>query len=75
MPISQENLSGGWSKSMTAKRHEAKVPAPREQPSIDQKIEAELGEKLRDAFSDILNEPVPDRFRVLIEALSKGKDE
>ena len=60
---------------MTAKRLEVKVPAAPNQPAIDQKIEAELGDKLRDAFSDILNEPVPDKFRVLIEALSGGTGE
>lgn len=50
----------------------AKPCGPPERPSIDERIEAELGERLRDAFSDVFEEPIPERFRQLIEALSKG---
>lgn len=46
--------------------HIADTPAPQ----IDECIEAELGNKLREAFSDVFNEPVPQRLRQLIDALT-----
>jgi hypothetical protein len=33
------------------------------------RAEPELGEKLRAAFDDVIQEPVPDRFLELLDAL------
>jgi pantoate kinase len=37
---------------------------------IDRYIQEKLGEKLKDAYSEVLNEPVPDRFVELLNRLS-----
>lgn len=50
--------------SMLASSHTLK-------PQIDLKIEAFLGENLRAAYDDVLNEPVPDRFISLLDNLVK----
>ncbi len=36
---------------------------------LDRSLQAQLGRQLRSIFSDIANEPVPDRFVKLLEAL------
>ena len=59
---------------MTVKKNDDKDPGRPDRPPIDERIEAELGEQLRAAFSDVFNEPVPERFRQLIQSLSKGRD-
>lgn len=40
--------------------------------TIDSDIQEKLGEKLKDAYSDVLNEPVPDRFVELLNRLSES---
>ncbi|MBU2581088.1 MAG: hypothetical protein KJ622_05150 [Alphaproteobacteria bacterium] len=60
---------------MTLKRqpaHEPADPARPDRPAIDESIEAEIGEKLREAFADVFNEPVPERFHALIRSLAGG---
>ncbi|MEM8750652.1 MAG: NepR family anti-sigma factor [Pseudomonadota bacterium] len=44
-----------------------------EQAPIDSDIQAKLGEKLKDAYSDVINEPVPDRFLDLLDQLEKAE--
>ncbi|MDD9908409.1 MAG: NepR family anti-sigma factor [Ahrensia sp.] len=34
-------------------------------------IQTRLGEKLKEAYADVLNEPVPDRFVELLSQLEK----
>ena len=41
------------------------------QPAVDPQIEAALGQDLRSVFSDVLNEPVPQRFIDLLDDLLK----
>ena len=36
---------------------------------LDRSIQAQIGRMLRDVFSDLAEEPVPDRFVSLLEAL------
>jgi Anti-sigma factor NepR len=54
-------------------------PPAREQPRLlrqtksqgllDRSVQAQIGRMLRDVFSDLAEEPVPDRFVRLLEAL------
>ncbi len=39
--------------------------------AIDTDIQERLGEKLKEAYSDVINEPVPDRFLELLNQLSQ----
>lgn len=52
------------------------VPEPSpDRRLLDRHLQAALGRHLRTMFDDIANEPVPDRFRALLDALeSKEKD-
>lgn len=36
---------------------------------LDRSVQAQIGRMLRDVFSDLAEEPVPDRFTRLLEAL------
>ncbi len=36
-------------------------------------IDLQIQEKLRQSFSDVLTEPIPDRFLKLLDRLSDGK--
>ncbi len=38
-------------------------------PIIDENIEVELGRVLREAYADVLEEPIPERFHELIRKL------
>ena len=42
-------------------------------PSIDESIEKMLGERLRDAFAPILDEPIPARFIELLDQIARAK--
>ncbi len=41
---------------------------------LDRTIQGQIGRMLRDAFSDVAKEPVPDRFVELLEALAAQED-
>ncbi len=41
--------------------------------AIDSDIQEKLGDKLKEAYSDVINEPVPDRFLDLLNQLSQAK--
>jgi hypothetical protein len=45
--------------------HDRKVP----RGMLDRSLQAQLGRQLRSIYSDIANEPVPDRFVKLLEEL------
>jgi len=40
-------------------------------PAMDAELQAHIGRHLKAAYEDILNQPVPDRFHQLLEALDK----
>ena len=42
-------------------------------PTADE-IDARISEKLRKAFSDILEEPIPERFIALLDELAKADE-
>jgi Anti-sigma factor NepR len=41
--------------------------------NIDAPIQRHLGQKLKDSYEDLVNQPVPDRFRQLLDEL-ESKD-
>jgi hypothetical protein len=42
-------------------------------PAMDSELQAHIGRHLKAAYEDILNQPVPDRFRQLLDALSENE--
>lgn len=42
----------------------------RDGASVKPEVQARLGDKLKEVYSDVLNEPVPDRFMQLLDQLS-----
>jgi hypothetical protein len=40
-------------------------------PNIDAPIQRHIGQKLKDSYEDLVNQPVPDRFRQLLEELER----
>ncbi|MFD0916485.1 NepR family anti-sigma factor [Pseudahrensia aquimaris] len=38
-------------------------------PALKADIQAKIGEKLKEAYADVVNEPVPDRFLDLLNQL------
>ena len=44
--------------------------AKRDGASVKPEVQARLGDKLKEVYSDVLNEPVPDRFMQLLDQLA-----
>ncbi len=44
-------------------------PQLKPQGILDRAVQVQIGRKLRDVFSDVADEPVPERFVMLLEAL------
>lgn len=42
-------------------------------PSIDAAVQGRLGQKLRETYRQIVNEPVPDRFLELLAELKENE--
>lgn len=42
-------------------------------PKLDRAIQARIGDQLRAMYTELLEQPVPDRFRDLLEQLDKEK--
>ncbi|HVV93575.1 MAG TPA: NepR family anti-sigma factor [Hyphomicrobiales bacterium] len=40
---------------------------------MDPELQAHIGRHLKAAYEDILNQPVPDRFRQLLDQLSESE--
>lgn len=57
---------------MSRKKNQVGENGQEATPFLDKETEEELGKKLREAFSDVFNQPVPERFRELIQSLSKA---
>lgn len=41
--------------------------------TLEQRIDAAIGERLRDAFAPVLNEPIPERFLELLKQLAASE--
>lgn len=46
-------------------------PADPKSPALDPRIQAHLGDQLRRLYADMLAEPVPDRFKTLLDQLER----
>lgn len=54
----------------------SRTPSANKSPgrsALDRPVQAEIGRLLRDAYSAVTLEPVPERFIELLEALDEGK--
>ena len=40
-------------------------------PTIDQRIQSHLGRKLKEAYDELVRQPVPDKFHKLLEELER----
>ena len=50
------------------------VPDGRQQdPSLDRVIQAQIGDKLRAMYGELVEQPVPDRLTAILDRLSTGK--
>lgn len=43
-------------------------------PAMDSELQAHIGRHLKAAYEDILNQPVPDRFRQLLDQLGESEE-
>jgi hypothetical protein len=42
-----------------------------EDPKLDRTVQSRIGDQLRAMYDDLMQQPVPDRFRDLLEKLEK----
>jgi Anti-sigma factor NepR len=45
------------------------------EPTLDREIQARIGDKLRSMYDELLEQPVPDRFKDLLDRLGQGGKE
>ena len=63
------------SNSNMKKQKEGTSSRPRSRgPKVDGIIQDEIGAKLRQLYSSMVDEPVPDRFIELLKRLEEGKE-
>ena len=44
-------------------------------PSLDRGTQSRIGDKLRAMYNDLMDQPVPDKFRALLDQLDQRKEE
>ena len=44
------------------------------EPSLDRNVQARIGDNLRAMYDELLQQPVPDRFKDLLGQLEKQRD-
>ena len=69
--VAQNKNDGERDTSMEPPRPSDLYNAPR--GMLDRSLQAQLGRQLRAIFSDVAQEPVPERFIKLLEALEAGE--
>ena len=45
------------------------------EPTLDREIQSRIGDKLRAMYDELLEQPVPDRFKSLLDRLGQGGEE
>jgi Anti-sigma factor NepR len=45
------------------------------QAPLPAELQGQIGQRLREAYIELINEPVPDRFVVLLQKLKQREDE
>ena len=58
---------------MTKPKGDASTRSRSRSPKVDSIIQDEIGAKLRQLYSNMVEEPVPDRFIELLKQLEQGK--
>lgn len=43
-------------------------------PKLDKTAQTRIGDQLRAMYDDLVHQPVPDRFRELLDQLDRGED-
>lgn len=61
--------SGGSQGSSPMERSQSAGRLPQSKCMLDRSVQGQIGRMLRDVFSDVADEPVPERFVKLLEAL------
>ncbi len=51
--------------------HGGSEPDATKQPKLDEAIQKHLGLKLQATYNDLVNQPVPDKFRQLLDELER----
>lgn len=49
--------------------------APRQEPALDRLIQAQIGDKLRAMYGDLVEQPVPDRINAILSKLASPSPE
>ena len=44
-------------------------------PSLDSAVQSHIGRRLRSMFDEVANQPVPDRFRDLLDQLENASED
>lgn len=42
-------------------------------PALDRTVQAQIGDKLRAMYGELVEQPMPDRFASILDRLSKGE--
>jgi hypothetical protein len=63
-PVAEERQKRGED---TSKMRQGKQGSP----AMDSELQAHIGRHLKASYEDVLNQPVPDRFHQLLEALDR----
>ena len=50
-------------------------PSASPNPSLDRAIQARIGDKLRSMYDELVDQPVPDRFKDLLDRLGQRGEE
>jgi hypothetical protein len=45
------------------------------QPPLPMELQGQIGQRLREAYNELVNEPVPDRFVQLLQQLKTREDQ
>ncbi len=69
---SADRLEAATSVDMSPPQRNRPAPAP-PPAMLDRTVQAQIGRMLRDVFSDIAGEPVPDRFVNLLAELERAE--
>lgn len=67
-------IQKGKSSAAAARSLDAKQMAGQSEPGLDRAIQARIGDNLRAMYDDLLQQPVPDRFKDLLGQLEQPAD-
>ena len=71
MSKNTSNELGGKATAADDWERDTNTFAAKPQPQLDQAIQKHLGRKLQATYNDLVNQPVPDKFRQLLDELER----